>query len=112
MAYGITDKSQLIDIDTIQSGCERLKDAANDFDRCGADIVSAGIICDKKALSVDEASLEITINDLGEEVKDIKTAIIRNADQLLSDATTIYNMQVAELNEYNRKLEQEYNSKQ
>ena len=109
MAYGITSSSQLIDVDTIRSACEQYKAVLDDFDRCGSTVVQAGETCSAKALSVDESSLTASITDLGEDIQGLKTTFSTYADQLLADAITVYNQQVAELNEYNRRLSEQQN---
>ena len=107
MAYGITSTSQIIDINTIKSGCETIINEVECFEKCGERVISAGNICNKKALSVDEGSLEGAITDVGEEIKRVKEEITINVEQLMADAMNVYNAQVTEYNEYIRQLEEQ-----
>jgi hypothetical protein len=106
MAYGITSSSQLIDLDSIKAGCENYKDALDDFTKCGELVIYAGTTCSSKALSVDDSTLEYPINELGEEIKKLKTTYSSYADDVVAQATKIYNAQVSELNEYIRKQQE------
>ena len=104
MAYGITSTSQIIDLNTIKAGCQAFKDALQDFQTCGETVIQAGETCNAKALSVDETSLQFSITQLGSEIKELKTTFASYADQVLAEATQVYNAQVAEYEEYIRKL--------
>jgi len=101
--YGITDESQLIDIEAIKNGCEAFKLAMDSFSVCGDEIHAAGEMCSKKALSVDDASLEFPINELGKNVKNLKTEYSEIADSLYSQALQVYEAQKIELAEYRAK---------
>jgi len=107
MAYGITSSSQLVDLDTIRSGCEQFKEALEDFTVCGEAVIAAGETCSEKALSIDENSLEFSITDLGTEIKSLKDIYAAYADQLMAEATQVYNAQVNELNAYIRQQQQQ-----
>ncbi len=103
MAYGITSQSQIIDINTIIAGANQYRTALDDFDRSGNAVIAAGETCTKKALSVDDSTLEFSITDLGNEMKDLKGTFGGYADELVAQARQVYNMQVAEYNEYVRQ---------
>ena len=105
MAYGITSKSQLIDLNTIVAGANQFRTAIEDFERSGNAVIEAGETCTKKALSVDDSTLEFSITDLGNEMKDLKSTFSSYADELVAQATRVYNAQVTELNEYIRQQE-------
>lgn len=107
MAYGITNESQLIDIQTIKIGCSALKMAADDFAVSGKTVVKAGETCSEKALSIDKQTLEFQISDLGQEMIRCKELIVSYADYTLAEAVKVYNQQVTELNEYYRRLEEQ-----
>lgn len=109
MAYGITSPSQIIDLSTISAGCAKLKEAVQDFKTSGATVVEAGETCNAKALSIDETSLEFSITQLGSEMKDLEKTFSGYADQLVAEATQVYNAQVAEYEDYLRRLEEERN---
>ena len=104
MAYGITSPSQIIDLNTIKAGCAKFKEATEDFNKSGSTVVEAGETCNAKALSVDETSLEFSITQLGDEMKDLKGTFSGYADQVVAEATQVYNAQVAEYEAYLREL--------
>lgn len=103
MAYGITSQSQVIDLNAIMAGANQYRAALEDFERSGSAVVSAGETCTKKALSVDDSTLEFSITDLGNEMKDLKNTFGGYADELVAQARQVYNAQIAELNEYIRQ---------
>ena len=107
MAYGITSEAQLIDIATITSGCNQYKQCLEDFETNGNRVIEAGEICNAKALSIDYTTLQWSINDLGEEIKNVKTTLSAAADGVVAAAQKVYNEQMAELNEYRRQLEEQ-----
>lgn len=100
MSYGITSTSQIIDLPTILSGCAAYKSALKDFEKCGSTVIKAGETCSKKALSVDNSTLQYPITDLGQAIKDLKTEYAGYADDVEAQARRIYNEQVAEYNDY------------
>ena len=107
MAYGITSEAQLIDVGTITAGCNQYKQALEDFETNGNRVKEAGEVCNAKALSIDSSTIQWTISDLGEEIKNVKTSLSAAADGVVAEATRVYNEQVAELNEYRRRLAEE-----
>lgn len=112
MAYGITSQSQIIDINTIKSGCETIIKELECLEKCGEKVINAGIICNKKALSVDSESLEGSIIEVGEQIKNTKNELVISAEQLIADAMVVYNAQVSEYNEYIRQLEEQRRKQQ
>lgn len=107
MGYGITDRSQLIDVDTIRSGCESYKRALSFFTEGGNQVISAGHSCNAKALSVDGSSFETDIVDIGNQIIALEAEYSSYAEAVYAQAVQVYNAQVAELNEYNRWLAQQ-----
>lgn len=103
MAYGITSSSQIIDLNAIKAGCTAFIDAVEDFTTGGSTVVEAGEVCDAKALSIDESTLQFSITQLGNEMKELTDTFTANANQLMAEATEVYNAQVAEYNEYLRQ---------
>lgn len=103
MAYGITSQSQIIDLKTIITGANQFKSTLDDYERCGKAVIAAGETCTKKALSVDDSTLEFSITDLGNEIKNLKSTFTGYIDDLVAQATQVYNAQVAEYNEYVRQ---------
>ena len=103
MAYGITSQAQIIDLNTIIAGANQLKTALEDFGRSGNAVIAAGETCTKKALSIDDSTLEISITDLGNEIKNLKGQLGVAVDEFVNQARQVYNQQVAEYNEYVRQ---------
>ena len=106
MSYGITSTSQIIDLSTILSGCAAYK--------CGNTVIKAGETCSKKALSVDDSTLQYPITDLGQAIKDLKAEYTGYAEDVEAQARKIYNEQVAEYNDYIARLraqQQQQNNK-
>lgn len=106
MAYGITSKSQIIDINAISSGCNELRKAAEEFSSCGKLVSDAGGDCTADVLSVDDQSMEPVLESLGKSIKDVESTIVGYANSIESAANQVYNAQVAELAEYNRRLQE------
>ncbi len=100
MGYNITSESQLIDINAIQSGCEKFKTALDAFEKCGKKVTQASETCNKKALSVDGSSMEYSIADVATAITNLKSEYSGYADSVYSEALSVYNSQVAELNAY------------
>ena len=112
--YGITDKSQLIDIRTIKEGCDQYIDALNYLLNAGKDVAQASKICTKEAMSVDGQSLEMTLYEMGKDFADVAKEYSGYANELYQQAVGVYNEQVAELNAYlqeqaNKKAQQNAN---
>ncbi|MBQ3307099.1 MAG: hypothetical protein IJG68_02780 [Bacilli bacterium] len=102
MAYGITNESQLIDVATIKRGCESFLEALSFFVDGGNQVISAGYTCSKKAISVDNSSFENDLMEMGQQIVAIRDKYVAVAENIYQQAVTVYNNQVAELNEYNR----------
>ena len=110
MVYGITNKSQIIDKATIINGCERLREAANDFETSGNSVSIASEDCGIDVLSVDDMTFAPIIEELGKSIKDVKKVIDGYADDIESLVNQIYTDQTAELAEYERKLQETQNN--
>lgn len=106
MAYGITSSSQLIDIAAISAGCNAMRTAANDFVVCGNEVNVASTMCSSKVLAVDDFSMEPVLAALGDSIKEVESIIANYADSIESVAKQVYDAQLAELQEYNRKMEE------
>jgi len=102
--YGITSEAQLIDIATIKSGCEAYISALDFFEEGGNQVKVAGSVCNSRALSVDGASFESQITQIGNDFSNLKGEYAGKASAVYSAAVGVYNEQVAELNEYRRML--------
>lgn len=110
MAYGITNRNQMIDVNTIRKGCQELSVALRDFEKCGKLVCRAGETCTKKALSVDNSSLEGQISEIGEQIKAIKDTYVGYADALAQEALDVYRDQEAEYNNYLASLQNQNNN--
>lgn len=104
MAYGITSESQLIDIGTIRSGCSQYESALDFYTDGGNQVKDAGSNLNAKALSVDGASFESEVTQVGEKMRSLKDNYYAAAEACYAAAVEVYNAQVAELNEYRRRL--------
>ena len=116
MAYNITSTDQLIDVATINKGCDMIDEAAKDFNTSGVLLSEAADTCDAKALSVDDTSMQPTIDELAESVKKIQTQVNQFTTEIRTIANQIYNEQSTELREYQeeqiaKQKEQEENNK-
>lgn len=110
MAYGITNRNQMIDVNTIRKGCQELIIALRDFDKCGKLVCKAGETCTKKALSVDNSSLEGQISEIGEQIKAVKGTYEGYANELIQQAMDVYREQENEYNNYLASLQNQNNS--
>ena len=102
--YGITSESQLIDYETIRNGCVQYVEALEGFTTAAQQIIEAGTVMNKDALSVDGASMQPVLYELGETIGNLPTDYAAIANAIYEQAIQIYNEQVAELNEYYRQL--------
>lgn len=109
--YGITSESQLIDYESIRNGCVAYVQALEGFTEAGEKIIEAGTIMDKDALSVDGASMQPSLYELGQMIGNLANEYAEYANAVYTDAIRIYNEQVAELNEYYRKLAEQQQQK-
>ncbi|MBR2828223.1 MAG: hypothetical protein IKE70_03230 [Bacilli bacterium] len=107
MSYGITSMSQIIDVGTITSGCNSMKTVLQDFEKSGNTVVEAGNICTEKALSIDDKTMQYSLNDLGEEIKNVKEAVTNYLDEVEALAQKIYQEQLQEYNDYIKKKQEE-----
>ena len=109
--YGITSESQLIDYETIRNGCVAYVEALEGFYTAAQQIIDAGTTMDKKALSVDGATMQPVLYELGETIGNLANEYAGYANDVYVQAINIYNEQVAELNEYYRKLAEQQAAK-
>ena len=96
----ITNANQMIDIKTINDGCTIIERAAEDYLTCAERVLESAEICSPEALSVDKTSMQPTLLDLGNSIKQIKTNIETLTTQIRSAATEIYAQQSSQLAEY------------
>lgn len=112
MAYGITSESQLMDIDAIRNGCVTYLETLDGFTEAGKAVYDSGNTCDKKALSVDDSSMQPVLNELGVLIAEQANKYAEAANTVYSQAVAIYNEQVAELNAYYQRLAAQQAAKQ
>lgn len=98
--YGITDESQLIDIETIKNGCEAFINAMDSFSVCSKEIMLAADICNKKVFALDDYNLEYPISELSNNIANIKKDYVEYANNLYNQALEVYNEQIQELAQY------------
>ena len=96
----ITSTSQLIDIATISSGCATIRAAAADYTKCANHIQEASEICTPEALSVDNKSMQPSLEELALAVSTIESNVDYFCSQVESVASQIYAKQYAELEQY------------
>lgn len=109
MAYGITSESQLIDVGTINSGCDQVIAAAEKFVLCANSIQNASNGCTTKALSVDNTTMQPQLTADAEYIKNLKEYVESQMEGLKGAAAQIYAAQLAELQAYleeQRRLEE------
>ena len=104
MAYGITSSSQLIDVATINSGCDTIDDASDIFKKCSSKLDEAANTCDMNALSVDGMTMQPAIEELADNVKALKGNVTSFTSEIRNIASEIYNVQSAELKAYEESL--------
>lgn len=98
--YNITSAGQLIDITTINSGCNKIETAAQKFEDCAKKVYDASDICNEKALSVDKTTMQKQLDYDAEYIQSIKTAIINFTLDIKNIALQIYAEQQNELADY------------
>lgn len=106
----ITSESQLLDIKTIRAGYEKYMESLEGFITAANIIYDAGATCTKKALSVDNGSMQPVLYDLGRSIAEMATVYGNAANDFYLSAAALYNSQVAELNAYYQSLANQQNS--
>lgn len=103
MAYGITSESQLIDINTINEGCNKIDEAAIAYLDCANVLSDAASIMDINALSVEKKTMKPSIEELAAKIKQVKGNIGEFTNEIRNLASKIFQEQKMELEEYQRK---------
>lgn len=104
MAYGITKESQIIDLDSINKGCNKLQEAAKKLMECGTKVANISEICDTNALSANGKSMVPVIQEDGNEIAIIGEQLSQYASNLQTAASSVYRSQ---RNEYATYLEEQ-----
>lgn len=98
--YNITSQSQLIDIATINKGCNEIDTAAQRFADSAQKMYSASDILNSNALAVDKTTMQAQLDADGDYIKSIQKAITDFTLQIKNVAIQIYAEQQAELADY------------
>ena len=104
MAYGITNQSQIINLDEIKTGCNMLASAAEALKEYGNSVVNISDICDTKALSANGKSMVPVIQEKGATIVKIGEELSEYASNLLEAASEVYRIQN---NEYAAYVEEQ-----
>lgn len=76
MEYGITSEKQLIDLGTIESGCNEIRNAGECYKNCAKKLEDAADICNINALSVDKKTMQPTMYEMATEIKRLEKILI------------------------------------
>lgn len=101
----ITSESQLIDLQTISEGCSKITSAGQAFENCAREIESASDACGIDVLSVDNKTLQPTMLELADQIRNLKSEIENFSKSIQDVANEIYNQQYAQLQEYRKSLQ-------
>lgn len=107
MAYGITSKSQIIDITQINRGCDVLETVAGCLKKYGGEVANISKICDEKALSADGKSNVKAIEEKGNSIINRGKAIEKYTSELRELAQGIKRSQDSEYASYLAKLKED-----
>ena len=106
MAYGITSESQLIDVATIASGCQKIQEGAQYLELGAQAFSELGAYCTADVMSVDGQTLEGNFAEAASQTSEIVSQVNSAAEAMYAEAVQVYNDQMAELQEYLRKQQQ------
>lgn len=106
MGY-ITNPNQIIDLDTIKLGTDKIIDAAEGFKDAFEMVKNASDICDEKTLKVGQIDTQAMILDLAEQIKQFQGITQEYANAIRSAAQQVYNQQRASYQSYRNYLEQQ-----
>ena len=98
--YGITSRSELIDIATISTGCSQLEVAAEKFIKCADLVDSAANICDSSALSVENTTMQPQLQADSEFIRSLQNVVSGFSTAIRSASSQVYAAQEAELAAY------------
>lgn len=107
MGYSITSESQLIDVETIRTGCATIENAATSFDDCAKKIEDAADICNINVLSVDKNTMQPVMYALADEIKNVRKLIVSFADDIRQVSNDILASQKRELEAYYQYLNEQ-----
>ncbi len=100
MAYGITDRSQLIDISGIHNALAGLETTAEKFKKCAEIIDNAANILDAKTLAIDKTTMQPQLFADADYIESMQYAVEGFTDAVRDVAMQVHAAQEAELNDY------------
>ena len=101
----ITSESQLIDLETVKNGCDKVTSAGEAFENCAREIESASDACGIDVLSVDNKTLQPIMLELANQIRELKSQLEWLSKSIQDVALEIYNQQYAQLQEYRESLQ-------
>lgn len=100
MTYGITDESQMIDLQGVQAACAKICEAARDFTTSAKKVDDAKSYCGKGALEVEGKTMEDSFDQVRDALGQVEKSIVDFANSIQSTANAIWSQQYNELQEY------------
>lgn len=107
MGYSITSESQFIDVQTIESGCNEIRNAGECYKNCAKKLEDAADICNINALSVDKKTMQPTMYEMATEIKKIRenvNSFSENIQELANDILTSQKKELEAYRAYQREL--------
>ena len=98
--YGIKSSNQIIDVNQINLGCDRIDKEAVRFSSAAKLVDQASAVLNKDALSVDNATMQSTVDEVADALRNLEKMINQSMDSIRSTASTIYKNQRSEYNNY------------
>ena len=102
--YGITDESQMIDLQGVQAACTKICEAAHDFTTSAQKVDDAKGYCGKGALEVEGKTMEDSFDQVRDALGQVEKSIIDFANSIQSTANSIWSQQYNELQEYRAQV--------
>lgn len=106
MGYSITSESQFIDVNTIESGCNEIRNAGECYKNCAKKLEDAADICNINALSVDKMTMQPVMYEMATEIKKIRENINSFSENIQELAIDILNIQKRELAAYRESIKE------
>ncbi len=98
--YGITNSNQIIDKDKIISGCGKIDKEAQYFRKAAEVVDQASSILNRDALSVDKATMQSTVEDVADALRQFETAVNNATASIEGVASQVYRDQSSEYSAY------------
>ena len=108
--YGITNKNQIIDKDSIDKGCNKILEALEDFKISAKRVKEAGELSSSKALEINGKSFTNSIMEIADSLEDDVKKYTNCINQIKAETNKVYNSQLSEYNNYIAEKEKEKNS--